>query len=257
MCPIKLPTPPVKCKVEQSDRTWPLPGYPWVMRMTWSELLFAHWPVDPRVVARLLPVGLTLDTWEGTAWVGVVPFLMSNVAPRGFPSLPGLSRFLELNVRTYVTVTGKPGVWFFSLDAESRVAVRVARATFNLPYMDATMSLERDDTGVISYRSDRTHRGEPSAHFDASYQPYGESFLARPGSFEHWLTARYCLYSADRKKRIYRGEIDHPAWTLAPATYSERINTLGAPFGFEFIGSPHLLFAQPVDVRAWIATRLT
>ncbi|MEM6472319.1 MAG: DUF2071 domain-containing protein, partial [Planctomycetota bacterium] len=101
-----------------------MPQQPWVMRMTWSELLFAHWRVDPDKLARQLPAGVTLDTREGYAWVGVVPFLMTDVAPRFSPALPGLSRFLELNVRTYVSVNGKPGVWFFSLDAENKIAVR-------------------------------------------------------------------------------------------------------------------------------------
>jgi len=235
-----------------SDRTWPLPKQPWVMRMTWSELLFAHWAVEPDVVASRLPAGVTLDTREGKAWIGVVPFLMSNIAPRFCPPIPGLSRFLELNVRTYVTVDGKPGVWFFSLDAESKVAVRVARATFNLPYMDATMSINRHDDGTVDYRSHRTHRDEPAADYDASYSAAGEFREADPGSLEHWLTARYCLYSANRRGRIYRGEIDHPPWSLAPATYIERTNTMGDGFGFRLEGEPHLLIAKPVDVRAWI-----
>ncbi|WP_235952316.1 YqjF family protein [Crateriforma spongiae] len=225
------------------------------MRMTWSELLFAHWAVDPQVVAARLPAGVTLDTRDGKAWVGVVPFLMSNIAPRFCPPIPGLSRFLELNVRTYVTVDGKPGVWFFSLDAESRVAVRVARATFNLPYMDATMSIERNDDSAIDYRSRRTHRGEPPAEYEASYWAAGEFNRAEPGSLEHWLTARYCLYSANRRGRIYRGEIDHPPWSLAPATCDERINTMGDGFGFKFEGEPHLLLAKPIDVRAWVVQK--
>jgi uncharacterized protein YqjF (DUF2071 family) len=220
--------------------------------MTWSDLLFAHWPVEPEKVSSLLPDGMNLDTREGKAWVGVVPFTMSNVAPRLCPLIPGLSRFLELNVRTYVSVDGKPGVWFFSLDAASRVAVRVARATFNLPYMDAKMLLRRVDGGVIHYQSKRTHRGEPSADYDASYSAAGDFFEAEPGSLEHWLTARYCLYSANRKGRIYRGEIDHPPWSLATATYIERSNTMGIPFGLDFQNPPHLLFAKPVDVRAWL-----
>src|SRR6056297_3257130 len=209
-----------------SDRTWPLPRQPWVMRMTWSELLFAHWAVEPDVVASRLPAGVTLDTRNGKAWIGVVPFLMSNIAPRFCPPIPGLSRFLELNVRTYVTVDGKPGVWFFSLDAESRVAVRVARATFNLPYMDAIMSIDRGEVGEIEYKSQRTHRREPTASYDASYSAAGVFDEAPPGSLEHWLTARYCLYSASRRGCIYRGEIDHPPWKLAPASYDERANTM-------------------------------
>lgn len=240
---------------DRSDRAWPLPRHPWVMRMTWSDLLFAHWPVNPDDVGPLIPDGLTLDTRDGVAWVGVVPFLMSNVAPRCCPPLPKLSRFLELNVRTYVTCQGKPGVWFFSLDAESRVAVRVARATFNLPYMDATMALERAESGALSYRSERTHRGEPAAKFDASYQLDGDCFEAQPGSLEHWLTARYCLYSADRSGNVYRGEIDHPPWPLAPATYHERVNTMGEACDFVFDGPPHLLFSPRIDVRAWVVTR--
>lgn len=238
-----------------SDRTWQLPRHPWVMRMTWSELLFAHWPVDPEAIARLMPEGIEVDTLEGRGWVGVVPFLMSGVAPRGFPSIPVLGTFLELNVRTYVVRDGKPGVWFFSLDADSRVAVRVARKTFHLPYMDAEMELQRDPSGAIEYRSDRTHRGEPAARFDASYAVDDAPFRAQSGSLEHWLTARYCLYSADRRGRVYRGEIDHPPWELSRATCQLRCNTMGQAWGFDLTGRPHLLFAQPVDVRAWWATR--
>ena len=225
------------------------------MRMTWSKLLFAHWAIEPDLVASRLPEGVTLDTREGKAWVGVVPFLMSGIAPRLCPPIPGLSRFLELNVRTYVTVDGKPGVWFFSLDAESRVAVRVARATFNLPYMDADMSIETMADGTIGYTSDRTHRGEPAACYQARYSADGEFREAEPGSLEHWLTARYCLYSANRRGRIYRGEIDHPPWLLAPANYNERANTMGDGFGFQFEGEPHLLIAKPVDVKAWLISR--
>jgi hypothetical protein len=236
-----------------TDRTWRLPKHPWVMRKTWSELLFAHWSVDPEVVAPHLPAGLTLDTREGKSWVGVVPFSMSHVALRCCPPIPMLSRFLELNVRTYVVQDGKPGVWFFSLDAASRIAVRVARATFNLPYMDANMSSTMDASHVIHYRSVRTHRGEPPAEFEASYRATGEAFCAQPGTLEHWLTARYCLYSADRQGHLYRGEIDHPPWMLSQASWNARQNTMGEPFGFDLIGQPHLLFARPVTVRAWMA----
>ncbi|MEL6108597.1 MAG: DUF2071 domain-containing protein [Planctomycetota bacterium] len=240
---------------QRSDRGWPLPKEPWVMRMSWSELLFAHWALEPDIVARLLPAGVELDTRDGRAWVGVVPFLMSNVAPRLCPPIPGLGRFLELNVRTYVTVGGKPGVWFFSLDAASRVAVRVARTTFNLPYMDAKMSMERFPDDRVLYKSGRTHRGEPSADYTAGYSAAGDFREAQPGSLEHWLTARYCLYSTDRRGRIFRGEIDHPPWLLADANYEERLNTMGDGFGFSFDGEPHLLLAKPVDVRAWLVKR--
>ncbi len=240
---------------EKSDRTWDLPKTPWVMRMTWSELLFAHWPVEPNSLAPLLPKGLALDTRDGQAWVGVVPFLMSDVAPRFCPPIPKLSRFLELNVRTYVIHNGKPGVWFFSLDAANRSAVRVARASFNLPYMDAKMSLSKDHSDTIEYRSQRTHRGEPPAKFDASYRAMSETFHAQPDTLEHWLTARYCLYSANSQGHLFRGEIDHPPWTLSQANWTVRQNTMCEPLRLELAGRPHLLCAQPVAVRAWLAVR--
>ncbi|MCG8586042.1 MAG: DUF2071 domain-containing protein, partial [Pirellulales bacterium] len=232
-----------------------LPRTPWIMRMTWSELLFAHWSFEPDIVARHLPDGLSLDVRDGRAWIGVVPFLMSDVAPRCCPPLPRLSRFLELNVRTYVVIDGKPGVWFFSLDAASRLAVRVARKTFSLPYMDAKMSLERDDADRINYQSARTHRGEPAADFAASYRRQGEPFEARAGTLEHWLTARYCLYSADQKGNIYRGEINHPPWTLRKAECDIEKNTMGDTLGFTFDEPPHLLYAEPIRVHAWAITR--
>lgn len=225
------------------------------MRMTWSELLFAHWPVDPERLAPLLPEGLTLDTRDGKAWVGVVPFLMSDVAPRGFPALPRISRFLELNVRTYVVQDQKPGVWFFSLDAASRIAVRMARTLFHLPYMDATMSMARSDKAKVDYVSTRAHRGEPAAELDVSYQQTGKNFCAEPGTIEHWLTARYCLYSSDRTGRLYRGEIDHPPWILSQAQWQVRCNTMGLPLGLELTEAPHLLYAQPIAVRAWLLQR--
>ncbi len=236
----------------RTDRTWPLPRQPWVMRMRWSELLFAHWPVEPKTLTSLLPAGVALDTRDGKAWIGVVPFRMSDVALRLCPPLSGLSRFLELNVRTYVTVGGKPGVWFFSLDAGSRLAVRVARATFNLPYMDATMAVGRTPEGNIHYQSERTHRGEPKASFDVSYAAAGEFREAEPGSLAQWLTGRYCLYSTNRRGRIFRGEIDHPPWSLAPASYTQRTNTMAAGLGVHCDAEPHLLFAKPVDVHAWL-----
>jgi uncharacterized protein YqjF (DUF2071 family) len=221
------------------------------MRMTWSELLFAHWRVDPSLVARWLPPGVTLDTQAGDAWVAVVPFLMSDVAPRWFPSLPKLSYFPELNVRTYVTVDGKPGVWFFSLDAASRLAVRTARILFHLPYMDARMAVRLADSMTVHYDSERSQSNEPPARFAASYSALGEVFEAQPGTLEHWLTARYCLYSADRKGTIFCGEVNHAPWQLSMATWDLKQNTMGEPWGFDLSGQPHLMFAQPVKVQAW------
>ncbi len=221
------------------------------MRMRWHDLLFAHWSFEPEAVQRLLPAGLRVDTWQGRAYVGVVPFRMSDVAPRGLPGLPGLSAFPELNVRTYVTVEDKPGVWFFSLDAHQRLAVRVARRWFHLPYMDARMHCRRDPSGWVEYASMRTHRGEPSADLKARYRPRGEIFWSEPDSLEHWLTARYCLYAVDPHERIWRGEIDHDPWNLQRAEAEWTRQTMLQPLGLQTQGPPHLLFAKDLSVRAW------
>src|SRR5579863_4679716 len=160
-------------------RTTPLSTGPWVMTQIWHELLFAHWPIEPNVLRPLIPSALPLDTFDGQCWVGIVPFHMSNVHPRGLPSVYGLSQFPELNVRTYVMLHDRPGVYFFSLDAANPVAVAIARALFHLPYFTARMSSRRiDDT--IYYRSHRIHRNAPSADYHASYRPIAPVAYARP-----------------------------------------------------------------------------
>lgn len=141
---------------------------PWAMSMRWDDLLFMHWPVHAELLRPLISAGLELDTFEGDAWIGIVPFGMSRVRARLLPPIPWTTEFLELNVRTYVTCRGQPGVWFFSLDAASRLAVRVARRKFHLPYFDARMSI-RSENGKIRYESTPTHRGAPPAAFSATY----------------------------------------------------------------------------------------
>lgn len=237
---------------QTSHRPWPLPPQPWVMAMAWEDLLFAHWPVAPEVLRPQLPRGLELDVRDGQAWLGVVPFRMAGTRLRGLPTVPGTADFPEVNVRTYVTAGGKPGVWFFSLDAASRVAVRTARAFFHLPYFDARMSARAADGGTIRYESARTHRGAAAAEFRATFQPIGEVSPARPGSIEHWLTERYCLYSADRRGRVWRGDIHHAPWPLQPASAAIEVNTMAATLGLPLADPPALLhFARRLDVVAW------
>jgi uncharacterized protein len=230
------------------------------MRMRWRELLFAHWSVDPAVIAPLIPRGLQLDLFEGRCYVGAVPFLMEGVTPRLVPPLPGWHAFPELNLRTYVKsgeekAGGKPGVWFFSLDAGQKLAVRVARRLFHLPYFDAKFEIEL--TGEeVRYAAMRTHRGAADARFTARYRPLGPVYRAQTGTLEDWLTARYCLYSADSSGRIYRGEIDHEPWPLQQAEAGVQVNTLGTWLGIEMNGKPELLhFAKSLDVKAWMVQR--
>ncbi len=225
------------------------------MAMVWQDLLFAHWPVRFESLQRLIPAGLTLETFDGAAWVGVVPFRMSGVRAIGTPPLPGVSAFPELNVRTYVTAGGKPGVVFFSLDAANRLAVRVARRLFHLPYMDAVMRCDARGE-AIEYSSRRVHGGEPPAQFEGSYRPTGPVRRSTPGSLEAFLTERYCMYMVRPDGGILRGEIHHERWPVQPAEAEIRVNTMGEAAGIELSGPPaSLLFARRLDVPAWLPVK--
>ncbi len=232
------------------------------MAQSWHDLLFAHWEVDPNALRELVPSSLDLDLFEEKgkrrrAFVGVVPFRMSGIRPRFCPPLPWLSAFPELNVRTYVTVDGKPGVYFFSLDATNFVAVALARAWFHLPYFNARMRLMPSDKG-IRYSHHRTHRGANPADFIGSYGPVGEVYHAQPGSLDHWLTERYCLYSLDRRGNVYRGEIHHVPWPLQPARARIDVESTAAAAGIELLKGtePLLHFAKRLDVIVWQPKRL-
>ena len=237
-------------------RPWPLSDAPWIMTQTWHDLLFAHWPVDAGALRPRIPASIDLDLFGGQAWLGIVPFRMTNVAPRGVPALPVLSAFNELNVRTYVTRDGKPGVWFFSLDADRRVAVAAARTLFHLPYFAAEMHLRHDGNG-IAFGSRRIASGAPRAELRARYEPAGPIGEPRPDSLEHFLTERYCLYTVDRHARPCRLEIHHPRWPLQPATASIEVNTMAEAAGIVLPAMPPLLhFARRQDMVAWPLARL-
>lgn len=229
------------------------PAAPWVMRQTWRDLLFAHWPVPAEDLARLMPAGLPPDTFDGTAWVGVVPFVMTGVRPRGFPSVPPISNFPEINVRTYATRGGEPGVYFFSLDAGNALAVGLARALFSLPYFRARFSIQREGA-TVRYDCRRVAGG---AGFAGAYHPAGPEFQAPPGSLEHFLVERYCLYTADRRGTIYRGQIRHPPWRLRVAEAEIARETLADAAGITLLAVPPLLHcAAPQEVVAWPIQRV-
>lgn len=225
------------------------------MRMNWHDLLFMHWPIEVDALRRLIPDELEIDTFDGQAWIGIVPFRMTGVAPRYAPNIPFMSSFPELNVRTYVTVNGKPGVWFFCLEATNPIAVRVARKYFHLPYMDAKINLSncnRDNTGKwIGYRSKRTHVNELPAALRVDYRPIGTGYRAKPGSLLEFLTARYCLYSS-HQNQIYRGEIDHAPWELRDAQAIVKENTMTDWLGIQLPSEKPLLhYSKLTKVVAW------
>jgi uncharacterized protein YqjF (DUF2071 family) len=233
-----------------AHRPWPLPDRPWLMTQTWNDLLFAHWPVEPRDVRSRLPSEFELDLFDGSAWIGIVPFYMTNVGPRGLPSLPWVSQFPELNVRTYASVADRPGVYFFSLDAGSSIAAQAARTLFNLPYHAASISISRNGR-TIGYESRRANQERP-AHFRATYEPAGDEFVALKGSLEYFLTERYCLYHRGHRGVPYRLEIHHPPWKLQPARAQVAGNDMANVNGLALPQLPPLLhFARRQDVVAW------
>jgi uncharacterized protein len=241
---------------ETAHRPWPLPAGPRVMAQSWRDLLFAHWPVDVAALRPLLPSELQIDTFERQAWLAVVPFRMTGVRLRGTPPLPWLSAFPELNVRTYVTFGGKPGVWFFSLDAGNSLAVAIARAWFRLPYFRARMSCSERE-GWICYRSERTHCGAPAGLLGGRYRPIGEVLRPQRGTLEHFLTERYCLYTTDGRGRIIRAEIHHPPWPLQVAEAELTGNTMAEASGIVLPARKALLhFAKRQDVVVWRPERV-
>jgi uncharacterized protein YqjF (DUF2071 family) len=236
-----------------AHRPWPMPGGPWVMTQTWHDLLFAHWPVAARDLRPLVPPAFELDTFAGDAWIGVVPFSMTNVAPRGVPTMSWISEFPELNVRTYVRVGDRPGVFFFSLDAASRLAVKTARRLLNLPYFFASMT-STSDRSRVTYESRREHSKQP-ATFRGDYWPIGPGIEAQRESLEYFLTERYCLYGVDRQGRPYRMEIHHPPWALQPADAVIRENTMADAAGISLPAvRPLLHFAKRQDTVVWSPT---
>jgi uncharacterized protein len=217
------------------------------MKQSWHDLLFAHWPLPPAALRPIVPSALGLDTFDGQCWVGVVPFWMSGVRARGVPPLPGLSRFPELNVRTYVTYRAKPGVYFFSLDAANLPAVWAARTFFHLPYYHASMtSVERK--GAIQYCS-RRHVG--CANFRGSYAPTTLPRVRDRGTLADFLTSRYCLYTT-HQNRVYGCHIHHLPWSLQDAEAEFENNTVAAAADITLPDTPPVLhFAKRLDVLIW------
>jgi uncharacterized protein len=231
---------------EAAHRPWSLPEATWVQAQTWDHLLFAHWHVDHDSLRTLVPEQIPIDTFDGSAWLGVTPFRITGFRLRGLPPAPIVSSFPEINVRTYSTIDGKAGIWFFSLDTSSRLAVEAARLAYRLPYYPARISDERrGDT--IHFRSERT-----GAAFDATYRPTGDVSPLAAGTLEYFLTERYCLYTI-HEGAVHRAEVHHPPWPLQQAEAEIRENTM-SPVTLE--GEPLVHYSERQDVVIWPLERL-
>lgn len=232
------------------------PNRPWAARMRWCDLAFLHWPVPVDVLRPLIPSGLTIDTFDGDAWLGIVPFRMEGVRLRGAPPVPTTHAFPEINVRTYVRAAGRAGVWFFSLDAASRLAVRGARYLYNLPYFDARITVtETVVPGIdaaMRYESRRVHHNATPAEFVAQYGPASGVYEPVPGTRDHFLVERYCLFMHDEKRGLGRLDVDHRPWPLQHGRAVITANTMADAAGISLPSvEPIVHFARAVDVVAW------
>jgi uncharacterized protein YqjF (DUF2071 family) len=217
------------------------------MHHTWDKLLFIHWKVPVNTLRALIPEPLEIDTFDGEAWAAITPFTMRNVRPVFLPAVPGVSEFHEVNVRTYVHLNGVPGVWFFSLDTNSRLTVAGARMFYHLPYYQADISMSGD--AQIEYQMER---GGAEATLDArSTIESGSPAIANPGTLEFFLTERYCLYT-EHSGSIYRCRINHEPWPLRPAKIEHLETDLFAVNGLpESTEAPHVIAGGPVHVEVW------
>jgi uncharacterized protein YqjF (DUF2071 family) len=238
--------------LQQTDhRPWPEPMRAWSVAMRWSDLLFMHWPLPVAALRPHVPEELEIDAMDGSAWLGIVPLRMAGVRMRCLPPLPGSGSFAELNVRTYVRHGTTPGVWFFSLDAASRIAVRAGRVGWRLPYFRAHMECEQAG-GITRYRSERRHRGAPPAALDVAWRLTGPMTRPLADTPDHWCSERYCLFTEARGGGILRGEIHHPPWRLAPAEVEIRRCDMTRLLGLQLDGPPELVFAGAgMPVVAW------
>jgi uncharacterized protein YqjF (DUF2071 family) len=230
---------------ETEHRPWPLPeGRPWIMAQTLDDLLFAHWRVSADAVRALLPAGLDVDERDGSAWLGVTPFVVTGLRAHGLLPIPRASSFRELNVRTYVIRDGRPGIWFLSLDASSHLAVAAARLLYRLPYFHADVLFRRHGARILFDSA----RDEGTA-FSVSYEAKGSAAPPAPGSLEEFLTERYCLY-VEHDGRLYRAEIHHRPWPLQPVDADIQLNTM-LPASLLLEGDPLFHYSARQDVVIW------
>jgi uncharacterized protein YqjF (DUF2071 family) len=216
---------------------------PWLVAMDWRDALFLHWPVDAGVLRALIPRDVELDVMEGSAWIGIVAFRMAGVRARIVPQRLALRTFGEVNVRTYVTAGGRPGVWFLSLDAASRATVAAGRSLLGLPYYDARVAIACDGN-TSAYRLERTDARAAPARFAAHARFADDECSAARGSLEHALVERYWFFSADRRGRTIGGNVIHPPWPLRHATVTVAENTLLAAAGVRASAEAPLVHAS-------------
>jgi uncharacterized protein len=221
-----------------------------ILQMQWKKLLFLHWSWDAREIQATLPAGLFADTFDGKAWLAIVPFFMRRVHPMPLPCLPWLSNFLELNVRTYVhDGAGVPGVWFYSLVCNQPLVVELTRRWYHLNYVHARMEARIDQTETCTYTARRYGFEEAYFHYRSS----GAKSAAEPGSLEFFLIERYVLFSCGPKRHLYAGRVHHVPYRIGPAAVAKWSFIPAMADGFRSPDRPadHAMLAEDIDVQAW------
>lgn len=236
---------------DTAHRPFPPPSRPWVMTQIWHDLLFLHWPIEPRLLRPAVPEQLDLDIFGGTAWLAIVPFWMTGIRLRWMPPIPWASGFPELNVRTYVRHRDRPGVYFMSLDAPHRLLSAIARRWFHLPYVGANVSIERGPEW-IAFQSRRRGPASARTSFEVRYRPNGPPREASTDAISQWMVERYRLYTTDRSDRVWSADIHHRVWSLQPAAVELSANTLPAAHGLAVLDrfvTAH--YAKYMEVLVW------
>lgn len=229
---------------------------PWIMQQRWHNLLFAHWRVDPAALRPAVPSELAIDTFNGRAWLGIVAFRLSGVKLRGLPEVPQVASFPEVNVRTYVTYNGRPGVYFLSLDADNPLAIALARPWFRLNYYNSEIGFH-EAGDCVEFRSRRIERGAPQAELGIEYQPLACEEVFRTGPLEHWLTDRFSYYVVPGH-RVMRCDIEHAPWPLQPASACFDENSMAQAHGIELPSvRPLLHYARYMEAHVWPLRRVS
>ena len=230
-----------------------------LMYQSWTDLLFLHWRMDSESIQNLLPTGLFVDCFQGEAYVGVVPFFMKNIRFRGTPAVPWISNFMELNLRTYVhDDTGRPGVWFLSLDCDQPLAVWAARTLFHLPYQHASMRSTIQNGTWIDYRSQRLSQGKSNEESRFNYSYASEVSYAQPGTLDFFLAERYLLFSVNRRQQISSGQVHHTPYPLCKVEVQIAETDLFELNGLPKIQRPfdHAVGSRGVDVEVFSLVKM-
>lgn len=236
---------------KQDHRSWPVPSKNWIMRQTWRNVFFAHWPVLPERLRPSIPSTLEIDTYQQMAWIGVVLFEIEGIYFRGLSPISVVHKFPEVNLRTYVQHKGKPGVFFLSLDVGNWASLVISKRWYHLPYRNAKISYRKEGS-TFHCQSVRKGKSTIPITMKGSFTPNSESYYPEEGTIDHWLTERYCLYSLDRRGNIYCGDIHHKPWLLQKAQAVISDNTLPTPFGIDISEvEPILHFSKGMDTLFW------